>query len=56
MATPFNQLLSNPVDQLGKPANDPFQIHKFTRTEIIFNIKMSKKTIKINELCRVVGA
>ena len=52
MATPFNQLSSHPVDKLGNPANivklflvklyDPSQIHKFTRTEIIFSIKMSK--------------
>ena len=52
MATPFDQLLSHPVDKLGNPANivklflvklyDPSQTHKFTRTEIIFSIKMSK--------------
>ena len=60
MATPFDQLLSHPVDKLRNPENivklflvklyDPSQIHKFTRTEIIFSI------IKINELCSVLGA
>ena len=52
MATPFNQLSSHPVDPLGNPAKIvnlfyvkvyvPFQIHKFTRTEITFSIKMFK--------------
>ena len=53
MATPFNQLSSHPVDQLENPANifklflvkvyDPFQIHEFTRTEIIFSINNVQK-------------
>ena len=53
MATPFNQLLSHPVDPLGNPAKIvnlfyvkvyvPFQIHEFTRTEIIFSINNVQK-------------